>query len=100
VVCVPFITTRLTKAVRGLGTAATVFRRGSRGLQTSAQIDLIAARRASDASPSVRTHAMKENVMLIYFNEVDKGRHFAARKQPNLFSAELRAAFNSPRNLG
>ena len=30
---------------------------------------------------------------LIYFNEVDKGGHFAAWEQPALFSAELRAAF-------
>jgi len=30
---------------------------------------------------------------LIYFHEVDKGGHFAAWEQPELFSAELRAAF-------
>jgi pimeloyl-ACP methyl ester carboxylesterase len=30
---------------------------------------------------------------LTYFNEVDKGGHFAAWEQPELFSAELRAAF-------
>lgn len=30
---------------------------------------------------------------LIYFNEVEKGGHFAAWEQPDLFSAELRAAF-------
>jgi len=30
---------------------------------------------------------------LIYWNEVDKGGHFAAWEQPALFSAELRAAF-------
>ena len=30
---------------------------------------------------------------LIYFKEVDKGSHFAAWEQPELFSAELRAAF-------
>ena len=30
---------------------------------------------------------------LIYFNEVDKGGHFAAWEQPELFAAELRAAF-------
>ena len=30
---------------------------------------------------------------LIYFNEVDKGGHFAAWEQPELFSVELRAAF-------
>jgi pimeloyl-ACP methyl ester carboxylesterase len=32
---------------------------------------------------------------LIYFNEVDKGGHFAAWEQPELFSAELRAAFKT-----
>ena len=30
---------------------------------------------------------------LIYFHEVDKGGHFAAWEQPELFCAELRAAF-------
>jgi hypothetical protein len=36
---------------------------------------------------------------LIYFNEVDKGGHFAAWEQPELFSAEIRAAFRSLRPL-
>jgi pimeloyl-ACP methyl ester carboxylesterase len=30
---------------------------------------------------------------VIYFNEVDKGGHFAAWEEPGLFSEELRAAF-------
>jgi pimeloyl-ACP methyl ester carboxylesterase len=34
---------------------------------------------------------------VIYFNEVDKGGHFAAWEEPELFSAELRAAFKSLR---
>jgi pimeloyl-ACP methyl ester carboxylesterase len=34
---------------------------------------------------------------LIYFHEVDKGGHFAAWEQPQLFSEELRAAFRSLR---
>lgn len=34
---------------------------------------------------------------LIYFHEVDKGGHFAAWEQPDLFSAEIRAAFKSLR---
>jgi pimeloyl-ACP methyl ester carboxylesterase len=34
---------------------------------------------------------------LIYFSEVDNGGHFAAWEQPELFSAELRAAFKSLR---
>ena len=29
----------------------------------------------------------------IYFNEVDKGGHFAAWEEPELFSEEMRAAF-------
>jgi pimeloyl-ACP methyl ester carboxylesterase len=32
-----------------------------------------------------------------YFNEVDKGGHFAAWEEPDLFSSELRAAFRSLR---
>jgi pimeloyl-ACP methyl ester carboxylesterase len=34
---------------------------------------------------------------LIYFNEADKGGHFAAWEQPQLFSEEIRAAFRSLR---
>jgi pimeloyl-ACP methyl ester carboxylesterase len=34
---------------------------------------------------------------LVYFNEVDKGGHFAAWEEPELFAAELRAAFRSLR---
>jgi pimeloyl-ACP methyl ester carboxylesterase len=33
-----------------------------------------------------------------YFNEVDRGGHFAAWEEPELFSEELRAAFRSHRN--
>ena len=34
---------------------------------------------------------------LMYFNEVDRGNHFAAWQEPALFTAELRAAFRSLR---
>jgi pimeloyl-ACP methyl ester carboxylesterase len=34
---------------------------------------------------------------VIYFHEVDKGGHFAAWEQPELFSAELRPAFRALR---
>jgi pimeloyl-ACP methyl ester carboxylesterase len=34
---------------------------------------------------------------LIYFNKVDKGGHFAAWEQPELFATEVRAAFRSLR---
>jgi pimeloyl-ACP methyl ester carboxylesterase len=34
---------------------------------------------------------------VVYFNEVDRGGHFAAWEEPALFSSELRAAFRSVR---
>ena len=34
---------------------------------------------------------------LIYFNEVDKGGHFAAWEEPALFATEIRAAFRTVR---
>jgi pimeloyl-ACP methyl ester carboxylesterase len=36
---------------------------------------------------------------LIYFNQVDRGGHFAAWEQPQLFASELRAAFKPLRNV-
>jgi hypothetical protein len=33
----------------------------------------------------------------MYWNEVDKGGHFAASEEPELFSTEIRAAFRSLR---
>jgi pimeloyl-ACP methyl ester carboxylesterase len=46
-----------------------------------------------------RSWAERSYHKLIYFNEVDKGGHFAAWEQPELFSAELRAAFKSLRSV-
>ena len=37
---------------------------------------------------------------VVYFNEVDKGGHFAAWEEPELFSEEIRAAFRRPRQQG
>ena len=44
-----------------------------------------------------RSWSEKAYHKLIYFNEVDRGGHFAAWEQPTLFSAEVRAAFRSLR---
>ena len=44
-----------------------------------------------------RSWAEKVYPNLIYFNEVDKGGHFAAWEQPDLFAAEMRAAFSTLR---
>ncbi len=40
-----------------------------------------------------RSWAQKAYRNLIYFNEVDRGGHFAAWEQPELFASEIRAAF-------
>jgi pimeloyl-ACP methyl ester carboxylesterase len=42
---------------------------------------------------SPRSWAERAYPKLIYFNEVDKGGHFAAWEEPDLFATELRAAF-------
>jgi pimeloyl-ACP methyl ester carboxylesterase len=44
-----------------------------------------------------RTWAEQAYPNLIYYNQVDRGGHFAAWEQPQLFSEEIRAAFRSIR---
>ncbi len=44
-----------------------------------------------------RSWAEKVYPNLIYFNEVDRGGHFAAWEEPELFASEVRAAFRSLR---
>jgi pimeloyl-ACP methyl ester carboxylesterase len=44
-----------------------------------------------------RSWAERAYAKLIYFNEVDRGCHFAAWQEPALFAGELRAAFRSLR---
>jgi pimeloyl-ACP methyl ester carboxylesterase len=73
-----------------------------------------AARAAGEAAPEVslpvaltvfpdeifkapRTWAERVYPNLTYFNEVDRGGHFAAWEEPDLFATELRAAFRSLR---
>jgi pimeloyl-ACP methyl ester carboxylesterase len=47
--------------------------------------------------PAPRSWGHRTFGNLIYWNEVDKGGHFAAWEQPEIFSQELRAAFKSLR---
>jgi len=47
----------------------------------------------SEIFQAPRSWAEKVYPNLIYFNQVDKGGHFAAWEQPQLFSEEIRAAF-------
>ena len=44
-----------------------------------------------------RSWAEKAYPKLIHYNKLDKGGHFAAWEQPELFTAEMRAAFRSLR---
>jgi pimeloyl-ACP methyl ester carboxylesterase len=50
-----------------------------------------------DVYRAPETWARRAYRNLVYFHEVDKGGHFAAWEQPELFAAELRAAFKSLR---
>src|SRR5262249_11773802 len=50
-----------------------------------------------EISPAPRSWAERAYRTLTYFNEVEKGGHFAAWEQPELFSTEIRAAFRSLR---
>ena len=47
--------------------------------------------------PVPRSLAEKAFPKLIHFNQLDKGGHFAAWEQPELFTSELRSAFKSLR---
>ena len=44
-----------------------------------------------------RSWAEKAYPKLMYFNEVDRGNHFAAWQEPQLFSEEVHAGFRSVR---
>jgi pimeloyl-ACP methyl ester carboxylesterase len=46
---------------------------------------------------SPRSWVEKAYPNLVYFNEVDRGGHFAAWEEPELFATEIRAAFRSLR---
>jgi len=48
--------------------------------------------------PAPRSWAQRAYPKLIHYNRLDKGGHFAAWEQPDLFSQELRAGLRSLRN--
>ena len=49
--------------------------------------------------PAPRSWAERAYPKLIHYNKLEKGGHFAAWEQPELFTQELRAAFKSLRSL-
>jgi pimeloyl-ACP methyl ester carboxylesterase len=51
----------------------------------------------SEIFQAPRSWAEKVYPNLIYFNEAEKGGHFAAWEEPEIFARELRAAFSSLR---
>jgi pimeloyl-ACP methyl ester carboxylesterase len=93
----------LTKSATSAGRL--YWENGARGsvinatLQKTAEISLPVAITVfpEDVYRAPETWARRAYRNLIYFNEVDRGGHFAAWEQPELFAAELRAAFRSLR---
>jgi pimeloyl-ACP methyl ester carboxylesterase len=71
----------------------------SAGSQKSNQIKMPVAITVfpEDVFTSPESWARRAYPNLIYFHEVDKGGHFAAWEQPQLFTEEMRAAFKSLR---
>ena len=51
-----------------------------------------------DIDVPAKSWAEKAYPKLIHFNRLDKGGHFAAWEQPELFVDEMRAAFKSLRS--
>ena len=74
-------------------------------LRVARDVTIAAAQKTGEISLPVAITVFPEDVYrppetfrnLIYFREVDKGGHLAAWEEPELFSAELRAAFRSLR---
>jgi pimeloyl-ACP methyl ester carboxylesterase len=50
--------------------------------------------------PALRAWAERAYPNLIYFNQVDRGNHFAAWQEPDIYTTEVRAAFRSLRHEG
>ena len=72
----------------------------SAAAQKTAEIKLpvaITVFRDDDLYRAPETWARRAYPSLIYYNKVDKGGHFAAWEQPQLFTEEMRAAFKSLR---
>ncbi len=53
--------------------------------------------RVASESVAPRSWAERAYPKLMHYNKLDKGGHFAAWEQPQLFSEELRAGFRSLR---
>jgi pimeloyl-ACP methyl ester carboxylesterase len=67
--------------------------------KTAGEVSIPAAvsRFPREIIPLPRRWAERAYPNLVYFNELEKGGHFAAWEQPKLFAGEMRAAFRSLR---
>jgi pimeloyl-ACP methyl ester carboxylesterase len=63
----------------------------------SGSCELLQRSRCATGGGAPETWAKRAYPNLVYFHGVDKGGHFAAWEQPQLFAAEMRAAFKSLR---
>jgi hypothetical protein len=50
--------------------------------------------------PVLRAWAERAYPNLIYFNQVDRGNHFAAWQEPDIYATEVRSGFRSLRHEG
>jgi hypothetical protein len=61
------------------------------------RVGLAADTRRHCPTGAPRSRAERANPNVICFNELDRGNHFAAWKEPDVFTTEIRAAFRSLR---
>ena len=59
--------------------------------------DCCPSRKAREIFQAPRSWVEASYPNLAYFNKADRGGHFAAWEEPELFAAEMRAAFSSLR---
>src|SRR5262249_59494549 len=82
----------------GASAARSYWERGAAGPPSPVTIPFAFTTFPGEIWRTPRSWAEKAYPNVIYFNEVDKGGHFAAWEEPELFSQEIRAAFKSVRN--
>src|SRR5215831_19244145 len=81
----------------GASAARSYWERGAAGPPAPVTIPFAFTTFPGEIWKTPRSWAEKVYPNVIYFNEVDRGGHFAAWEEPELFGQELRAAFGSLR---
>ena len=83
-----------------VGLAAYLLDHGDRGGQPGVTIPAAITVFPGEQYQAPRSWAERAYSRLIYYHEADKGGHFAAWEEPQLFAEEMRAVFRSLRNGG